>query len=185
MGALFLEPCFLIFSTSWHTWEQRRLYGTLRSRPPGWRSSVWVVAHPYPSWHTRVLQRHTQLKAHFHRVLLNGLLEEFLLDYKAAFDFILPFIHPFYMSYSQEDLVRSRHFTTEDNFESIHTLGGLIGAYVLHGCLTSHVDGRACRSHGVSFLLHSMGRRKERLGMCLFNFITQVMKITYLSEICS
>lgn len=34
------------------------------------------------------------------------------------------------MSYSQEDLVRSRHFTTENNFESIHTLGDFIGAYV-------------------------------------------------------
>lgn len=187
MGALFLEPCFLIFSTSWHTWEQKCLYGTLRSSA-GSRLEVSGLGgcKPIsPSSHASVLQRHIQLKAHFHRVLLNGFLDKFLLDYKAEFDFILPVIHPFYMSYSQEDLVRSRHFTTENNFESIHTLGGLIGAYVHRGCLTSRVDGRACRSHGVSFLLHLMGRRKEHLGMCLFNFTTQVMKITYLSEICS
>lgn len=66
---------------------------------------------------------------------------KFLLDCKAGFDFILLLVYPFDMSYSQEDLVRSRHFTTENNFESIHTLGDFIGAYVHGGCLTSHMDG--------------------------------------------
>ena len=87
------------------------------------------------------------------------------------------------MSFSQEDLVRSRHFTTENNFESIHVLGDLIGAYVLSGSLTSCMDGQAYRSHGVSFLLYLMGRRKEHHDMYLFNFAIQVMKIIYLSEI--
>lgn len=137
-----------------------------------------------PSWHTSVLQRGTySSKLSFIAYSLMDSWIKFLLDCKAGFDFILPVTHPFYMSYSQEDLVRSRHFTTENNFESIHTLGDLIGASVLSGSLTLRMDGQACRSHGVSFLLYLIGGRKEHHDMYLFNFTIQVMKIIYLSEI--
>lgn len=144
-----------------------------------------MVANPCPLPGTLVCCReaHTAPKLSFIACSVMDSWVKFLLDCKAGFDFILPVIHPFYMSYSQEDLVRSRHFTTENNFESIHTLGDFIGAYVHGGCLTSHMNGQACRSHGVSFLLYLVGRRKEHHDMYLFNFTIQVMKIIYLSEI--
>ena len=126
-----------------------------------------------PSWHTSVLQRGTySSKLSFIAYSLMDSWIKFLLDCKAGFDFILPVTHPFYMSYSQEDLVRSRHFTTENNFESIHTLGDLIGASVLSGSLTLRMDGQAGRSHGVSFLLYLIGGRKEHHDMYLLNFIS-------------
>ena len=105
-----------------------------------WRLQVWVLAVPRQ---TRIpLLAHQGVEAHTYspelRFVAYSVMDSwiFFLVYKAEFDLILPFIHHFYMSYSQWDLVRSPHFTAQKNSKSSHTLGDLIGACVYGGSLT-------------------------------------------------
>lgn len=81
--------------------------------------------------------------------------------------------------------MRSRHFTTQKNFKSSHTLGDLIGACVYGGSLT-HVW-MAKHPEIMVYLFSPFFYCGEgggnTMAWYLFNFIIQGRKIIYLSEI--